>query len=111
MPVSGELRSMSHTQFPTRNMMVERLGTPDQVLGSLNDPRTHEENGYRFNERWLYEHLRDDPAGVPMRVVYWHRYDFVATMVRANDKESWRSDETLVQALKDHASRLAPLDP
>ena len=73
--------------------------------------RMREENGYRFNERWLYEHLRDDPAGVPMRVVYWHRYDFVATMVRANDKESWRSDETLVQALKDHASRLAPLDP
>ena len=36
----------------------------------MNDPRTHEENGVRWNEKWIYR-LEDGEE----RVVYWHRYD------------------------------------
>jgi len=48
----------------------ECWGDPDDQEGSVNDPRTREEHGLRFNERWIYRL----PAG-EQRVVYWHRYD------------------------------------
>jgi hypothetical protein len=48
----------------------ERWGDPDEQEGSVNDPRTREEHGVRFNERWIYRL----PEGVQRRV-YWHRYD------------------------------------
>jgi hypothetical protein len=47
----------------------ELFGEPDEVEGSVNDPRTREEHGIRFNEKWTY-HL----AGGERRLVYWHRY-------------------------------------
>jgi hypothetical protein len=47
----------------------ERFGEPDEWEGSVNDPRTREEHGIRFNEKWIY-HL---PGG-ERRLVYWHRY-------------------------------------
>jgi hypothetical protein len=98
--------------LPTRNMVVARLGTPDRTNGSLNDPREVEENGFRFNEKWTYLHLSDDPAGVPMRIIYWQRYDFVGTVVRSSEKESWRVDTKLAEALAaEESSRLPPLDP
>ena len=102
---------MSRSSFPTRNMVVTRLGTPDRTEGSLNDPRERVEDGVRYNEKWLYPHLGDDPAGVPIRVVYWLRYDFVATMVRASEDQSWRPDTSLVESLRDAPSRLPSLDP
>ena len=46
-------------------------GEPDEWEGSVNDPRTREEHGIRFNEKWVYV-LRDGSR----RLVYWHRYDF-----------------------------------
>jgi hypothetical protein len=94
----------------TRNAVVAFLGTPDRTEGTLNDPVEREEYGIRFNEKWTYEHLTSDPAGVSMRTVYWHRYDFMATMVRANAAEEWRPDTTLAEALKDADRRLLPLD-
>jgi hypothetical protein len=48
----------------------ERWGLPDEQEGSVNDPRTREEHGLRFNERWIYRL----PHG-ERRIVYWHRYD------------------------------------
>jgi len=78
-----------------RNAVVALLGTPDRTEGSLNDPRLYDENGLHFNEKWLYSHLTGDPAGVPMRIVYWWRYDFVGTVVRAAEGESWRPDSRL----------------
>ena len=95
----------------TRNAVVAFLGTPDRTEGTLNDPVEREEHEIKFNEKWVYEHLTSDPAGVPMRTVYWHRYDFKGTMVRANAAEEWRHDTTLAEALKDADRRLAPLDP
>jgi len=93
-------------------MVVARLGTPDRTEGSLNDPREHEENGFRFNEKWIYAHLSDDPARVPMRTIYWMRYDFLGTVVRASESEPWRVDTKLAEALAvEEPSRLPPLDP
>jgi len=98
--------------IPTHNSVAARLGTPDKTEGSLNDPLEREENGFHYNEKWTYLHLTDDPAGVPMRIVYWHRYDFVATVVRSSETEAWSVDTKLVDALAaEESSRLPPLDP
>ena len=48
----------------------DRWGIPDQSEGSVNNPRTREENGIRFNEKWVYF-----LEGGGRRLVYWQRYD------------------------------------
>ena len=60
---------MSHD----RGSVWKLLGAPTDQVGSVNDPRTHEEHGVRWNEKWVY--LADD--GAPRRVVLWNRYDLV----------------------------------
>jgi len=47
----------------------DRFGQPDEWQGSVNDPRTYEEHGLRYNEKWIY-YL----AGGEKRLVYWYRY-------------------------------------
>ena len=96
---------------PARNTVVAILGTPDRTEGSLDDPREQEENGVRFNEKWTYRNLRDDPAGATMRVVYWRRYDFRGTFVRNSEDEPWRPDTALGDAALNRESRLPVLDP
>jgi hypothetical protein len=91
----------------TRNVLVTLLGSPDHTEGSLNSPVELEEHGLRFNEKWTYTHLRDDSSGAPMRAVYWHRYDFVGTLVRNPSDAEWRPDTTLLEATKSGASRRA----
>ena len=110
MPLSGEFRGMS-AERPARNAIVAILGTPDRTEGSLDDPREREEDGVRFNEKWIYTHLRRDPAGAAMRTVYWMRYDFRGTAVRNNEAEPWRPDTALVEAAAKRDDRLPPLDP
>ncbi len=46
-------------------------GLPRESEGAVNDPRTYQEHGIRFNEKWIYV-LPDGSR----RLVYWHRYDF-----------------------------------
>ncbi len=94
----------------TRNTVVALLGTPDRTVGSLNSPVELEEFGNTYNEKWNYEHLVSDPAGVPQRAIYWHRYDFVATIVRGSANEEWRPDSTLAEAVAPKDDRLSPLD-
>jgi hypothetical protein len=94
----------------TRNTVVALLGTPDRTVGSLNSPVELEEFGHTHNEKWIFEHLISDPAGVPQRAIYWHRYDFVATMVRGSADEEWRSDIALADAVAAKEDRLPPLD-
>jgi len=94
----------------TRNAVVQLLGTPHATEGSLNDPVERQELSIHYNEKWTYENLPDDPAGVPNRVIYWHRYDFVATLVRANDTENWRLDTKLSEAANAATQRLARID-
>ena len=98
---------MEATKPITRNSVVALLGTPHSVEGSLNNPVEREELGFLYNEKWTYQNLGDDPADVPDRAIYWHRYDFVATLVRGNDKEEWRPDTKLVDAARAIKSRLS----
>jgi hypothetical protein len=98
------------SEHVTRNKVVFLLGTPERTEGSLNNPVEREEYGIRFNEKWIYANLRADPADVPMRTVYWHRYDFTGTTVRENAAADWRHDTALDAALKPVADRLPPIE-
>jgi hypothetical protein len=93
----------------TRNTVVALLGTPDRTVGSLNSPVQLEELGIRYNEKWTYEHLVSDPAGMPQRAIYWQRYDFVATLVRAGANDEWRPDTKLAESVAGVDNRLAPI--
>ncbi len=55
----------------THALVRERWGEPDAWEGSVNDPRTREEHGVRWNEKWIWR-----LPGGQKRVAYWHRYDF-----------------------------------
>ena len=48
------------------------LGAPHDQVGSVNDPRTFEDHGVKWNEKWVY---RDPDGDGSDRVVLWHRYD------------------------------------
>ena len=58
----------------------ERFGLPTEQIGNVNDPRTREEHGVRWNEKWVW--LLPDGA---RRLVYWHRYDFRGAVVEEAD--------------------------
>ena len=60
----------------------QRWGEPDAWEGSVNDPRTREEHGIRFNEKWIYRL----PEG-SQRLVYWHRYDCRGVLVESPSGE------------------------
>jgi hypothetical protein len=93
----------------TRNQVVAMFSTPDHTKGSLNSPIELDDEGIHFNEQWTYEHLDSDPAGVTMRTIYWHRYDFIGTRVRNSVSEEWRDDTKLAEALAGLDDRLQPL--
>ena len=59
---------------PDRGSVWKRLGAPTDQQGSVNDPRTHEEHGLQWNEKWIYRHAHGDAIE---RVVLWNRYDFL----------------------------------
>ncbi len=65
---------------PTRRELWSRLGAPTDQVGSVNDPRTHEEYGVRWNEKWIYRRGRE-----VVRVVLWHRYDLLGVFRVAPD--------------------------
>ena len=56
----------------TRREVWKRIGPPTDQVGSVNDPRTHDEYGVRWNEKWIYRNGREVE-----RVALWHRYDLV----------------------------------
>lgn len=56
----------------TRKQVWALLGAPTDQVGSVNDPRTHEDGGVRWNEKWIYRKGREI-----VRVVLWNRYDFL----------------------------------
>lgn len=69
---------MSHD----RGEVWKKLGAPTDQLGSVNDPRTSEEYGVRWNEKWLY---RGEDGETVERVVLWNRYDLVGVFRVAPD--------------------------
>ncbi len=68
-----------------RNLIVRRWGTPQRTIGSVNEPREHEEHGVVFNEKWVYRLPRVEPNDPGERIVYWHRYDFVGSFLVGAD--------------------------
>jgi len=65
-----------------RGEVWKKLGAPTDQLGSVNDPRTSEEYGVRWNEKWLY---RGEDGETVERVVLWNRYDLVGVFRVAPD--------------------------
>lgn len=63
----------------SRNQIVQIWGTPARTIGSVNEPREAEEHGHRYNEKWIYRLAATKPDAPTERVVYWLRYDFVAS--------------------------------
>ena len=63
-----------------RGSAWKRFGAPTDQVGSVNDPRTHEDYGLRWNEKWVYR----DGERVE-RVVLWNRYDWVGAFEIAAD--------------------------
>lgn len=57
-----------------RGRVWKLLGAPTDQQGSVNDPRTHEEHGLKWNEKWIYCGEHGDAVE---RVVLWNRYDFL----------------------------------
>ena len=65
-----------------RGQVWKQLGAPTDQLGSVNDPRTSEEYGVRWNEKWVY---RGGDGETIERVVLWNRYDLVGVFRVASD--------------------------
>lgn len=62
-----------------RDDVVQLFGTPDETVGSVNEPRLRVEHGVEFNEKWVYDWPRNEPTRPRARVIYWQRYGFVAS--------------------------------
>jgi len=62
-----------------RNDVVRLFGTPSETIGSVNEPRQKHEAGFQYNERWIYDRPKNEPSRPKARVIYWQRYDFVAS--------------------------------
>ena len=58
----------------TRDRVWKALGAPSDQVGSVNDPRTREEFGRKWNEKWIY---LDEQGSRVEKVVLWLRYDLV----------------------------------
>ena len=69
----------------TRQEVWQLLGAPTDQLGSVNDPRTQEEHGVRWNEKWIY---RGEDGEAVERVVLWNRYDLLGVFCVSADGEA-----------------------
>ena len=56
----------------TRKEVWSKLGAPTDQEGSVNDPRSHDEYGVSWNEKWIYR-----SGAQIVRVVLWQRYDLL----------------------------------
>ncbi len=62
---------------PDRGRVWALLGAPTDQVGSVNDPRTAEEFGVKWNEKWIY---RGEDGKSVDRIVLWNRYDLVGVL-------------------------------
>lgn len=65
---------------PDRGQVAKVWGFPTEQIGSVNDPRDHEECGVTWNEKWVYQ-FGDGSE----RWVFWRRYDFVGAFRTEKD--------------------------
>jgi hypothetical protein len=75
---------------PIRQKVWKLYGAPTDQVGSVNDPRTHEDYGVRWNEKWIY---RGDEGEDVERIVLWNRYDLMGVFRVSPDGEA--TPETL----------------
>ena len=61
-----------HAPKLSRAQIWQLLGAPASQIGSVNDPRTTQEYGCTWNEKWIY--VAPGRQEVE-RVVLWNRYD------------------------------------
>jgi len=66
--------SAASQRSPDRATVWRMVGAPTDQVGSVNEPRTHETHGLKWNEQWVY---RVEGGQEIERVVLWHRYDFL----------------------------------
>lgn len=62
---------------PTRAGLWQKYGPPTDQEGSANEPRTRQEYGVTWNEKWIY---RGANGRAIERVVLFLRYDPVAVI-------------------------------
>ncbi len=62
-----------HAPKWTRAQVWKSLGEPTAQIGSVNDPRTTQEQGCTWNEKWIYFVPGSNTVS---RIVLWRRYDF-----------------------------------
>ena len=60
----------------------KHFGAPTEQVGSVNEPRTHQECGVEWNEKWVY--FGEDGRTVA-RIVLWLRYDLVGAFALSSD--------------------------
>jgi hypothetical protein len=73
---------MSESRTMDRGAVWKRFGSPTEQFGSVNDPRTQEECGVTWNEKWLY---RDPEGDGSDRMVLWNRYDLLGVFTLKPD--------------------------
>lgn len=73
---------MSDGRTHDRGAIWKRFGSPTEQFGSVNDPRTQEECGVSWNEKWLY---RDPEGHGNDRLVLWNRYDLLGVFTLKPD--------------------------
>jgi len=76
-----------------RNDVVKLFGTPDEAVGSVNEPRILQEGGLSYNERWTYNRPRRELSRPLARYIFWLRYDFVASERVERDQGRVRETE------------------
>ena len=64
-----------------RDRVWKQLGAPTEQVGSVNDPRTHQDFGRKWNEKWIY---LDEHSSRVAKVVLWLRYDLVGAFSAAD---------------------------
>ena len=77
-----------------RDAAVRRFGQPARTWGSVNEPRHREADGVKFNELWAFERPRDLSPEWVERVLYWYRYDLVASVRVHRDGRREREELT-----------------
>lgn len=78
---------MSDGRSIDRGAVWKRFGSPTEQFGSANDPRTQEECGVKWNEKWLY---RDPEGDGNDRLVLWDRYDLLGVFTIQPDGSAER---------------------
>jgi hypothetical protein len=73
---------MSERTAIDRHAVAKRFGPPTEQVGSVNDPRSHEEYGVKWNEKWVY---RDPEGDGNDLLVLWNRYDLLGVFTLKPD--------------------------